>query len=215
MWKLRRRSYGRDMADEQHADERRTVRRIDDPEVLKGLAQPIRQRLWRILLHDGPCTVGTLAGRLDADPGQVSYHLRELAKRGWVERAPELARDRRESWWRPVRVSTQWELDDFPTPEGQELVRHLQAQLVRDDFQRLRHFLQHHQQWSRDWQHEGYVSAQSFLYLRPDEAQAMGAELNRVLVRWAQVGSRAREAGDTAGREPYFHFMYGFPEDSR
>jgi hypothetical protein len=46
------------------ADEPPKVGRIDDPEVLKGITQPIRQQLWRLLLQRGPCTVGTLAGEL-------------------------------------------------------------------------------------------------------------------------------------------------------
>jgi hypothetical protein len=36
-------------------------RRLDDPEVLKGLAQPFRQRLYRTLAQIGPATVGMLA----------------------------------------------------------------------------------------------------------------------------------------------------------
>jgi DNA-binding MarR family transcriptional regulator len=193
------------------SSEPRHIQRIDDPEVLKGLAQPIRQKLWRMLLQQGPCTVGTLARQLDADPGQVSYHLRELAKRGWVEHAPELARDRRESWWRAMEESTAWRAEDFPTPEGTALVQHLGKQLLRENLQRLHTFLQNYQAWSPQWR-AAMGSSQSFLHLTPDEAQAMNAELNELLARWADHGDRARQRGDTTDRLPYLHFMYGFPE---
>lgn len=188
------------------------VRRISDPEILKGLAQPIRLKLWHMLLRQGPSTVGTLAGQLDADSGQVSYHLRELARTGWVERAPELARDRRESWWRAVAEPTAWRVEDFPTPDGAALVRHLGAQMLREDLQRLHTFLRDYQRWSPEWR-AAMSASRSFLHLTPDEADSMTAELNQVLARWARHGDRARERGDTADRLPYFHFMYGFPED--
>jgi hypothetical protein len=194
------------------ATNQRSVRRIDDPEVLKGLAQPIRQRLWRLLIQLGPCTVKTLAERVGCDPGQVSYHLRELAKRGWVEHAPELARDRRESWWRTIPGSTQWAIEDFPTPEGKAVAVHLYGMTVTDQFRRLRHFIQTYENWNEDWCRAS-ISGQTFPFLTAPEAQAMVAELDEVLSRWAEVGRQAREHGDTEGRKPYFFFMHGFPEN--
>jgi predicted ArsR family transcriptional regulator len=188
------------------------VRRIDDPEVLKGLAQPIRQQLWRLLGQLGPCTVKTLSERTGCDPGQVSYHLRELAKRGWIEHAPELARDRRESWWRTIPGSSQWSIEDFPTPEGRAIAVHLHGLLVMDQFRRLRHFLQKYEQWGEDWWRAS-VSSQTLPFLTSEEAATMVAELDEVLTRWTEIGRRARERDDTDGRTPYFLFMHGFPED--
>ncbi|MPZ28533.1 MAG: helix-turn-helix domain-containing protein [Micromonosporaceae bacterium] len=186
-------------------------RRIDDLDVLKGLAQPLRQRLWRLLHQLGPCTVGTLAARVGADPGQVSYHLRELAKRGWIEPAPELARDRRESWWRAVPETTTWTTEDFPTPEARAVVTQLNAQLIVGDLERLRQFMRTEPQWSPEWL-AGSGRSRSFLFLTAAEAQAMHDELNQVLRRWAATGNRAREAGQVAGRRPYLCLMFGFPE---
>jgi predicted ArsR family transcriptional regulator len=189
------------------------VRRIDDPEVLKGIAQPFRQRLWRYLLRQGPATVGTMAKHLDADPGQVSYHLRELAKGGWVEHAPELARDRRESWWRAVPGSSSFAIDDFATPEGRAIARHLDRQLARENFERLAHFANNVERWSPQWR-AATNATQSFLYLTAAEARAMNTELNEVLGRWARADDEARERGDTTPRQPYLHLMYGFPEEA-
>lgn len=192
--------------------ERHPVRRIDDPKVLRGLAQPIRQRLWRLLKQLGPCTVKTLTERVGGDPGQVSYHLRELAKSGWVERAPELARDRRESWWRAVPGSTQWSIEDFPTPEGRAVATYLHALTVIDQFHRLRHFTQTFERWDQDWW-PAAINSQTFLFLTPEEARTVVGELYEVGARWAAVSRAAREHGDTEGRKPYFLFMHGFPED--
>ncbi|XVQ15589.1 hypothetical protein ACQP1W_24580 [Spirillospora sp. CA-255316] len=44
-------------------------------------------------------TLKALAGALDLNTGATSYHLREPARRGFVQDVPERAR-RRERWWR-------------------------------------------------------------------------------------------------------------------
>lgn len=71
-----------------------------DAAVLKALGHPVRLRLLDELIATGPATVGMLALRTDEAVGSVSHHLRSLADAGLVHVAPELARNRRERWWR-------------------------------------------------------------------------------------------------------------------
>jgi DNA-binding transcriptional ArsR family regulator len=200
-------------------------RRIDDPEVLKGLAQPIRQRLYRLLTQIGPATVGTLAKRVNGDPGLISYHLRELARRGFIEDVPELARDRRERWWRTVPGSTSWAWSDFPTPEGQAVASAVKGQMIADEFARLHRYEQSRDSWSDAWQ-DATISSDSFLRLTPAELGQLSAELLEVLQRWGRHGreaserERARQAaeppdgdpGDGERREHVFLFLHAFPE---
>ncbi|WP_239570118.1 helix-turn-helix domain-containing protein [Streptomyces sp. G44] len=57
-----------------------------------------------MLLHltvHGPATSATLARALGLNTGATSYHLRELARYGFVEEAPRSGRVR-ERWWRAV-----------------------------------------------------------------------------------------------------------------
>ena len=76
---------------------------ITDLETLKALAHPRRQRILQHLGLHGPATSAVLARELGLNTGATSYHLRELAKHGFVEDVPELAQGR-ERWWRaPVR----------------------------------------------------------------------------------------------------------------
>lgn len=188
-------------------------RYIGDPEVLKGLAHPVRLRLYRLLAHVGPATVGTLAKKLGgADPGLVSYHLRELARRGFIEDVPELARDRRERWWRLIPGATSWNSRDFDTtPDGRAVASTVKAQTVMDEFERVRRFEQTRESWAPNWQ-DAAVSSDSFLQLTPDELGQLSAELHEVLARWATHGRQARSAGDNDGREPVFLFLHAFPE---
>lgn len=196
-------------------------RRLDDPEVLKAFAQPFRQRLYRLLAQVGPATVGMLARHLGgADPGLVSYHLRELARRGFVEDVPELARDRRERWWRLVPGATSWRWRDFPTPEGRAIASTAKTQMVVDEFERLRRYEQTRDAWDESWQ-DAAVSSDSFLYLSPGELSELGAELQDVLGRWAEHSRRARAEelrvrggpeAEASARVPVFLFLHAFPD---
>ena len=188
------------------------TRRINDPEILKGLAQPVRLRLYRLLAQIGPATGGALAKKLgNADPGLVSYHLRELARRGFIEDVPELARDRRERWWRLVPGATSWTTSDFDTPEGRAIASTVKSQIVVDEFQRLRRFEQARDSWSDAWLNAAEDST-SVLQLTPGELSQLCAELQEVLQRWAVHGRRARSTGDDASRQPVFLFLHAFPE---
>src|SRR4051812_2067414 len=78
-----------------------SVRRVEisDLDTIKALAHPRRQRLLQQLGLHGPMTSAGLARVLALNTGATSYHLRELAKIGFVEEVPELAHGR-ERWWR-------------------------------------------------------------------------------------------------------------------
>jgi DNA-binding transcriptional ArsR family regulator len=76
---------------------------IADLEALKALAHPRRQRMLQHLGLHGPETSATLARALGLNTGATSYHLRALAKFGFVEEVPGQGTGR-ERWWRaPVR----------------------------------------------------------------------------------------------------------------
>ena len=191
-------------------------RRITDPEVLKGLSHPLRQRLFRLLTQLGPSTTTILAAHLDgADPGQVSYHLRELGKRGFIEEAPELARDRRERWWRVPQESFSWSAADFQTPEGKAVADTAFAQTVRDQFERLESYAARKAEWSPEWQGAA-TTTNSHLRLTPEELRGLSEELNVVMRKWAEVGRRdpsiRPDEQPADGRERVFLFLHAFPE---
>jgi DNA-binding transcriptional ArsR family regulator len=183
-------------------------RRITDPRVLGGLAQPIRQRLYRLLIQFGPATGGTLARQLGADPGQVSYHLRELARHGFVEDVPEMARDRRERWWQAVPTSTSWSFLDFTEPEARAVADMAKARMVIDEFERLRRFEQSRDTWNEEWQ-RSVMSSDTFLRLTPDELAELTGELLEVVTRWSDATRGRTIEGD---RESVTVFFHAFPE---
>jgi DNA-binding transcriptional ArsR family regulator len=69
-----------------------------DPAAVRALAHPLRLELLDLLRFDGPSTATELARRVDESSGSTSYHLRQLARYGFIEEAPPRAA--RERVWR-------------------------------------------------------------------------------------------------------------------
>ncbi|MER5260158.1 helix-turn-helix domain-containing protein [Streptomyces sp. NPDC002855] len=75
--------------------------KLSDLRVLKALAQPRRQQMLQHLTVHGPATSATLARALGLNTGATSYHLRELARYGFVEETTGTGHGR-ERWWRAI-----------------------------------------------------------------------------------------------------------------
>lgn len=70
-----------------------------DSTAMKAFAHPLRMTMYQHLLDRGPATATTLARQLHESTGQTSYHLRQLARHGFVEEDHERGTGR-ERWWR-------------------------------------------------------------------------------------------------------------------
>jgi DNA-binding transcriptional ArsR family regulator len=190
-------------------------RRVTDPDVLKALTHPLRRQILRLLTQLGPATVTVLGEHTEADPGQLSFHLRELAKRGFVTEAPELARDRRERWWRAVQGSWSFNTADFSDPAGKAIADAAKRLMVAEELERLGAYESARELFGEDWSNAAEASHYNFR-LRPDELRELTAELREVLMRWRAVGrtdlpGRSEDQPDD-GREHVFLFLHVFPE---
>ena len=74
----------------------------DDPRILRAVAHPTRNRILSELSAAGSLRAADIARLLDVPANQASFHLRQLAKYGLVEEAPDEARDKRDRVWRLV-----------------------------------------------------------------------------------------------------------------
>jgi hypothetical protein len=68
--------------------------------VLRAIAHPLRNRILTELTATGPMRAADLARELHVPANQASFHLRQLAKYGLIEEAPEAARDQRDRVWK-------------------------------------------------------------------------------------------------------------------
>jgi DNA-binding transcriptional ArsR family regulator len=180
---------------------------IKDSQALTAMAHPVRRRLLSLLKVDGPATASVLADRTGQAVGNVSHHLRVLAQAGLIEEAPELARDRRERWWRRTASTLSWSSADFGDDLAAETIARA-AQSINLDYQlsQLRAWDQAPDEEKARWPAEPF-SIDSWMHLDNAELAEFSAELAALVRRWAD-----RELPDD-GRErsTVFVFAHGVP----
>ena len=81
--------------------------RRHDPTVLRAIAHPTRNRILNELEASGPLRAADIARLIDIPANQASFHLRQLAKYGFVEEAAA-GQDRRERVWQLTDVEQSW-----------------------------------------------------------------------------------------------------------
>ncbi|MER7505806.1 helix-turn-helix domain-containing protein [Nonomuraea pusilla] len=86
---------------------------LSDPKAMRALAHPARLAILNRLGVQGSATATEVAESAGITPSAASYHLRMLAKYGFVEDAPPRG-DGRERLWRPVAFAVGVEPDDRP-----------------------------------------------------------------------------------------------------
>ncbi|MFI6637752.1 ArsR/SmtB family transcription factor [Nonomuraea fuscirosea] len=187
------------------------MRQIDDPDVLKVMTSPFRMKLFSLLFQIGPVTVSELARQMDADPGQVSYHLRQIQEHDLIEDVPELARDSRERWVRAAMSGLA--VTGLETPEERAVVRAWTSQWVIDQFERLRDWERTHRTFPEDWQNAAFGSSRH-LRLTSDELAQLRDQLNAVLEPWRELTRSRVESSETPpDTRPVFLFYHAFPQD--
>src|SRR6185312_13872143 len=126
----------------------RRIVRLTDPMALRAYAHPLRLRLVGLLRSEGPHTATQAAEKLGDTVPSCSFHLRQLAKYGLVERAP--GADARERPWRATAQATSWE-SDSDNPEHRAAVDHLDAVVFARYAERVRDYLGRRASEPREW----------------------------------------------------------------
>ncbi len=158
------------------ADEARV--QVDDPEALAALTHPMRTKLLDYLMAEGPATASQAARAVGDTPSNSSYHLRILAKFGWV--APDDSADGRERPWRALVTGFQVNLGaDRNSPAARNAVA-LIAMTVQQSQQEVREALTRYPSLDPEWQ-----DASSFhtytLRVTPEELTGLTERLDAIL----------------------------------
>ncbi|GGX36048.1 winged helix-turn-helix domain-containing protein [Streptomyces noursei] len=113
---------------------------ITDIEALRVLAHPIRQKIEQCL-RQGPGNSAGLARQLGESTGLVSYHLRQMARHGFVEEVPEPAKGR-ERWWRTVPGDRRYPPYSRQTPEMREALTEMHRLNLAELIEQAQQFAQ-------------------------------------------------------------------------
>jgi DNA-binding transcriptional ArsR family regulator len=141
---------------------------ISDPRTIRALAHPLRLDLLQFLGAGGPATAAQSGRVLGASQASCSFHLRQLAKYGFVEDAGS-GRDRRERHWRithprlSVRIGT----------DGDVVVRQqIERLAVEREVQAILDYSRRPDGASPEWQHKAGIVTM-MVVLSPDDAAAI------------------------------------------
>jgi DNA-binding transcriptional ArsR family regulator len=156
---------------------------VHDTETLRAVAHPIRSRMLGLLRYEGPATASQLGRRLDESSGSTSYHLRQLARYGFVEEDPDQP-NRRDKRWRATHVVTSWRrADGSDDPEWRQISDALgRRQLLKavDQFQR---WAASEERFDPRWESTG-GAFDYMLPLTPSQLAALDRDLMAVFDRY-------------------------------
>jgi DNA-binding transcriptional ArsR family regulator len=167
-----------------------------DAAAVRALAHPLRLRLLDLLRFEGPSTATLLGRQVEESSGSTSYHLRQLARYGFIEEAPE--RGGRERWWRyrNRRVTL-----DGGGAGGRELL----AELLSREAYALDHFLAQRDRLP-EWDAGSFFTTLA-LRLTAFELAELSESLEELLGRF-----RRAEADDApADARPVRLLAFGYP----
>lgn len=164
---------------------------LSDPRVLRAIAHPVRTRVLDELHASGPARAADVARELGIPANQASFHLRQLAKYGLVEEAPEEARDRRDRVWRAAAAAGYTvELRKLAEqPGGRAAVEVFRSSKVAW----LHQVVDRSFAMSREEGRGVFATSDHALKLSDDEAVQLRQELDDVIEAWADR---------TRGRDP-------------
>lgn len=175
-------------------------RTITDPAVLRAYAHPTRLRILDLLRAKGPCKVSTISEAIDEAIGSVSHHLKPLETAGLVERAPELAQDKRETWWRVPQGRTSWNRADM-TPTAAHAALQAEELMLARQFDLFRQAL--HEPTPEEWKDSPFAMS-TWLELTPSELSALNEQLSELLETFRARSVANRESASPEARSVLF-----------
>src|SRR4051812_37497118 len=155
------------------------VREHTDPQELRALAHPVRLKLLEQLMVHGSATATELADLIDESAPNCSWHLRQLAKYGYVEDVP--GEHGRQRPYRAVVRGNSWG-HAADSPALALAGDTLSAVLIDREAEELRSWMRRRSHDSGQWQDAAFVN-QTLTWLTAEELNAVGQEIKTIMLR--------------------------------
>jgi predicted ArsR family transcriptional regulator len=152
-------------------------REVSDPTAMRALAHPVRLALIEALADAGTLTATEAGERVGESPANASFHLRQLAKYGFVEEAGAQGRRRP---WKLKQLGMRF--TDVHEDEGTAAAARQLSRTMHDRyFARAARALEERHALPKEWR-EVTGANQMRLYLTPDELKALDDEIVKLLL---------------------------------
>jgi hypothetical protein len=186
---------------------------LTDPKMMRALAHQGRIAIWTYLGLHGPATATECAQIAGLSPSACSYHLRTLARYGFVEEAPASAADGRERPWRARMLA--FNIDQGPgVPAATQVASRLLVENMRAAAEEVRvQYLARQAEYSAAWQ-AAAGELFSVAHVTPEELERMRKQVVEVMAPYVRLAPESRPAGARPVRITLDLFPWFGPEET-
>lgn len=183
------------------------MRDITDPRMLRAMAHPLRLKMMNDLVIHGPATATELADRLDESPANCSWHLRQLAKFGFIEEATDLPSTGRNRPWRWVPVGNRWG-DPAGSPELARAGSELMTTLLGLELAERNTWDARESEEPSEWRNAAFTT-QTITWLTAEELTEVHEKIREVTMRHVDRFTEPENRPD--GARPVRLIAWGVP----
>lgn len=187
---------------------------LTDPRMMRALAHQARIAIWMHLGMHGPATATECAQIAGLSPSACSYHLRTLARYGFVEEDPQSAADGRERPWRARLLA--FNMSDGPdTPPATQVASRMLVENMRAAAEDIRaRYLARRSEYPADWR-AAAGEVFSVAHVTPDELDRMRSEVLEVMAPYIRLEPASRPSGALPVRIMLDLFPWFGPEEAQ
>jgi hypothetical protein len=187
--------------------------KLTDPRMMRALAHPARIAIWMHLGLRGAATATECADVAALSPSACSYHLRTLARYGFVEEDRASAADGRERPWRARLLALDLE-DRADDPPSAQVASWLLSDSIRAAAEEDRaRYLARRSEYPADWRAaSGEVF--SVAHVTPDELDRLREEVHEILAPYIRLDPAERSPGALPVRVMLDLFPWFGPEEA-
>ena len=165
---------------------------LTDPKAIRALAHPVRWALLEALGQAGTLTATQASEMLGESPANCAFHLRTLAKYGFVEEAGG-GKGRERPWRRTYdRMSWRSRVDD---PQASQATEALEQVWLDRSMSRARHSLMSKTRWPKGLEN-ALGTTTTRLYVTAEEADQLYNEIDQAFQRLLGPQNRFRVRRD-------------------
>jgi DNA-binding transcriptional ArsR family regulator len=177
---------------------------LSDPRALRALASPLRLALLDWLRENGPATASRCAEAVGASVQLCSYHLRALARWGFV--AEVASEDGRERPWRLAARSIDVPKGRLGKPELLSAWKLLRARLIGRHIQLVAEFVERESSYPPEWR-EAATFLTNPIHVTPQELEQLAVRVSQLIEPFVRDDPGQRPAG----AEPAYAVVWAFP----
>lgn len=183
-------------------------RTLTDARTMRALAHPVRIAIMEALALGGPMTATEVGEQIDESPTTCSFHLRQLAKYGFVEEAG--GGKGRARPWRIAALG--FSIPNTPDDPETAVAANLLSRVTRErQLARYLSWVDTRANYPREWQ-DAADSSEYIFYLTPGELEQLCTEIHDVLRRRFDQGERITDPSRRPpGSVPVELLMFSYP----